>query len=87
VKRGQDKQLSSKLGHCFKQIDLYGEQVTLTYKGYSKFKTFYGAIGTILLIATILGYGSSKFKTLINRASPKITRSTFQRDLAQQDTV
>jgi len=42
----------------FKAIDLFGQPVSLKFKGKDKFKTISGAIATILMILSLFAYAT-----------------------------
>ena len=54
------------------RFDSFSEPVMINYKGESKFKTFGGALVSILTAAIVLAYGSRKFIQLVDRADPNI---------------
>jgi hypothetical protein len=49
----------------FKEIDIYGEQIALTYKGQSSFKTSSGAIMSMIVILTMLAFTAYKSMNFI----------------------
>ena len=63
-----------------KDADMYSKQITLTYKGEDKLKTFYGGIiSIIIMIALLINFCSSMY-TLINRNDSKTYTKTVYRD-------
>ena len=44
----------------FKELDMYGEQMALTYKGEATFKTTPGAIVSLLIMIAMAGFSIFK---------------------------
>jgi hypothetical protein len=70
-----------RLNSKFKELDIYGEQIGLTYKGESSFKTTPGAIASLIVILCMFAFSIYKFMTLVNKSDPSVSRQTFLRDL------
>ena len=45
-----------RLGSNFKSLDIYGEQVKLTYKGNSTFKSIPGAVVSSIVLLTLISF-------------------------------
>jgi len=56
-----------KLGSKFKEIDLYGEQVSLTYKGDQSYKTIPGAFVSVVVLLTIIAFSTYRFIIFISK--------------------
>lgn len=69
------------IGSFFKSVDIYGEKVTLTYKGEDSFKTYPGALITVLIIGTVLAYGIFRTHIWLNKMNPDVSKKSFLRDL------
>lgn len=76
---------SKRLGDYFKTIDVYGEKISLTYKGEESFKTYPGAITSLLILSLVLLYGVFRSYLLIYRVDPDVSKKSFQRDLSVAD--
>lgn len=51
----------------FKELDIYGEQIGLTYRGESSFKTTPGAITSLLVLMAMFAFSIYKFGVFINK--------------------
>jgi hypothetical protein len=65
----------------FKNFDMYGEPITLQYKGEDKYKTNVGACVSILLLIMILAYSLSKGLIFYHKADPDMNTLNYARDL------
>ena len=83
VKNRKQKKDSSKpeIGKLFKQLDLFGQKVTLTYKGEEYFKTYLGAIVSLLVFATILAYTLFRGYIWIQKINPSVSKKSLIRDV------
>ena len=46
------------------QMDKYGEEVSFTINGYSKYPSIFGMMISIAIFATVLRYGLAKYMTM-----------------------
>ena len=60
---------------------MYGEQIALTYKGESQFKSMPGAIVTCLVLVTLLAFASYRLFILTTRLDPDVSKQSFIQDL------
>jgi hypothetical protein len=74
-----------RLNSKFKELDIYGEQIGLTYKGDSSFKTSPGAIISLIVLLAMVAFSSYKFSVFVNRQDPDVSRQTFLRNLDEED--
>ena len=58
----------------FKELDIYGEQIGLTYKGESSFKTTPGAVISLLVLMTMMAFTIYKFGIFVNKQDPEVSR-------------
>ncbi len=70
-----------KFGRMFKNIDIYGEQISLTYKGENAYKTKLGAVVTMFLVLILVTYGTYRFYVLSNRINPDVSKKAKYIDL------
>jgi hypothetical protein len=63
-----------KLRSKFKEVDLYGEKVSLTYKGEQSFKTMPGAIVSVIVILVILAFSIYRCFAFVNRSDPSLSK-------------
>ena len=63
-----------KLKSKFKEIDLYGEKVSLTYKGEQTFKTMPGAIVSVIVILVILAFSIYRCIAFVTRSDPNLSK-------------
>lgn len=76
---------TKRIGDYFKSIDVYGEKISLTYKGEETFKTYPGAITSLMILSLVLLYGVFRSYLLIYRVDPEVSKKSFQRDLSIAD--
>jgi len=76
-----------KVGSKFKEIDLYGHQVSLTYKGEQKYNTIPGAIVSVIVILTILAFSSYKCIVFITKQDPSVSKQSYSRDLDHEGSL
>ena len=65
----------------FKELDIYGEQIGLTYKGESSFKTTPGAITSLLVLMIMFAFSIYRFEIFVNKKDPDVSRQSFLRNL------
>ena len=73
------------MGAGFRKIDIYGQNLTLSYRGDENFKTTPGAIASLSVILVLLAYAGFKSYVLFNRVNPNTSKSGFIRDLDVED--
>lgn len=62
-------------------MDVFGEKVTLTYKGESSFKTYPGATISLLVIGIMLVYSVYRTYVMLHKINPEVSKKSFLRDL------
>ena len=70
------------VGKFFKSLDIFGQKVTLTYKGEEHFKTFLGAFVSLLVLATILAYTIYRGYIWVQKINPDVSKKSLIRDLS-----
>lgn len=65
----------------FKQIDIYGQEINLTYRGDQNFKTTPGAITTVFVFFVLLAYATYRSVILFNKINPDISKKGLIRNL------
>lgn len=65
---------SKAMGDYFKSIDIYGEKISLTYKGEDSFRTYPGAITSFLVLALMLSYGTFRFYLCLNKSDTAVSK-------------
>ena len=91
LKRDLKKQKKKKwwrgqrLNSKFKEFDIYGEQIGLTYKGDSSFKTTPGAITSLLVLLCMVAFSIYRFSVFINKQDPDVSRQFFLRNLDSEN--
>ena len=53
---------------------MYGEQISLTYKGESQFKTLPGAMASLVVILTLLAFATYRMIILVTRDDPSVSK-------------
>jgi hypothetical protein len=69
------------MSSLLKSVDVYGEKISLTYKGEDSFKTGPGAFASFLIIAVILSYATYRSYIFLNRLNPDVSKKGFMKDL------
>ena len=69
-------------GSIFKNIDIFGHPISLTFKGNHSYKTTFGAFVTVIVGFGIMAYSLSRLQHLITRQDPVLTKKNFIRDLS-----
>lgn len=62
-------------------MDIYGEPISLTYKGQSTYKTRLGATFTLILFTVLISYSLYRTYVLFNRINPDISKKGSLRNL------
>jgi hypothetical protein len=75
------RQVRRKCSEGLHSLDIFGEQINLTYKGRETFTTLPGAFGSLIILLTILAFTVFRFYVMVNRLYPTITQQTQMRDL------
>jgi len=65
----------------FKSLDLYGENVTLHFKGQEKYTTLLGAVVSLFILILIISYSFQQAFRFYQRAGPAMATLSFARDL------
>ena len=68
-----------------KSIDIYGQQINLTYQGDESFKTIPGALTSVIIITIMLAYSAYRTYTLFARLNPNLSSPIFMQDLNEID--
>ena len=71
----------------FKEIDLYGEKISLTYKGEQTYKTLPGAIISVLVLLTMLAFSTYRCLVFVTRDGPELSKQSFTRDLDHEEAL
>ncbi len=58
----------------FKELDFYGEQVALTYKGENTYKTVPGAMITLIVLAAMLAFTTYRLIILVTKDDPQVSK-------------
>lgn len=66
----------------FKDVDIFGQQINLTYENRTHYKTTLGASATLFMILTMLGYSANSFVSVVRNEALawSITRKTYDLD-------
>jgi len=80
----QTDSCSKKVGRKFKNLDIYGHQISLTYKGSDTFKTKLGALISVIVRTMLLAFASYKFNVLANKIEPDVSLKDNKRDLGKE---
>lgn len=70
-----------RLNSKFKELDLYGEQISLTYKGENQYKTLPGAMASFLVLMTLLAFATYRMIILVTRDNPNVSNQSYMRNL------
>jgi hypothetical protein len=86
-KQDESKARSGFIGNKFKGLDIYGESVSLTYKGDSVYKTKFGAFITFIIYLTVISFGAYRTIRLFKRINPDMATLNFMRDLSEAEAI
>lgn len=75
---------SKSIFNFFSNIDMFGVNVTLTYKGKSSYSTVPGIIISVLLLTLIGSFAVYQFYQMIFGLNPSITQLVLMRDLENE---
>ena len=64
----------------FKSLDMFGEQISLNYKGKSSYNTKLGAVVSLVSYLMLLTYAINMLLVVINRRNPSITNYSMTYD-------
>eukprot|EP00347_Sterkiella_histriomuscorum_P022098 403331687 len=68
-----------------KGVDIYGQQFSLTFQGQQRFKTWPGALASMLVIGTIIAYTVARFSVMLNYEDNKTSVTPQLVDITQFD--
>ncbi|TNV83940.1 hypothetical protein FGO68_gene12437 [Halteria grandinella] len=71
----------------FKEFDIYGEQIGLTYKGESSFKTTPGAIVSCIVQLLMIAFTIYRLIIFVNKDDPSVSKQSFLRNLDGEDPL
>jgi hypothetical protein len=83
-KHDQERPLSSILFDLFSKIDMFGVNVTLTYKGKQSYSTVPGIILSVICLSVICSFGAYQTYQMIFGMNPTISQLTLIRDLQHE---
>ncbi|CDW90345.1 UNKNOWN [Stylonychia lemnae] len=75
------KPFCRKAGKSFKQLDMYGKQVSLTYKGQETYKSLIGAAASAIVYGVVFAFFFYRLATLITKGDTKVAKKSFYKDL------
>lgn len=66
-------------------MDVYGQSVSLTFKGKETYTTWPGIIASCVLILIVLAFAIYRAIILFDRINPNVSQQSFLQDLSQAD--
>ena len=64
--------------HQFRDIDSYSEQISFNFDGgKSRYKTYIGAVMTLLLTISVMSYGIKKLDNMFNHVNSNISEEVL----------
>jgi hypothetical protein len=78
----KEKKRSFAIFEKLKEVDIFGVQVEWTIGGNPSFKTYIGAIISILVMALVLAYSISHLVAMVTISNPDIKTSTLKINLS-----
>jgi hypothetical protein len=66
------KQKSWWITDKFRSLDLYGQEFSLNYRGAETFKTYHGAIFSILVVIFVINHTVVNLIRLVDRKNPEV---------------
>jgi hypothetical protein len=84
--RKQHKVLASKLlrrkcHNGLQSLDLFGEQVNMTYNGRDTFTTLPGSLASLIILMIVLAFTGYRLDILVSRKHPNVTEQILMKDL------
>ena len=76
-----------RLCSSFKQIDLYGKNISLSFEGEEKFKTYIGAVTSFFIGTTMIIYFVYLFIVLISKSNSSVSKTTLRKELSQDTEI
>lgn len=73
------KKVHKRCSNNLKELDLFGQTVSMTWNGEEKFNTTFGAVVTICLIAVLIGFSVFRAIDVFKRLNPMVSKTTFLR--------
>ncbi|CAI2383865.1 unnamed protein product [Moneuplotes crassus] len=86
-KNPQKRSFANKMLHAFKGIDIYGKPIVMTYDGADKFKTFMGAVISLLIMSTIFVYFLFGIRDVVSKSETSMSKNTIFTDLENDKEV
>ena len=71
-----NKKCHTSIKEKFRSLDVFGEDISLSYRGSSKFKTTPGAAASVLIVSVLTAYALFRFYILANKMYPDISKQT-----------
>eukprot|EP00347_Sterkiella_histriomuscorum_P023442 403334623 len=75
------KPLCKRAQKQFKQLDMYGKSVALTYKGEETYKSLIGAFASTLIYGTVLAFFLYKCSIVLFKGDTYVAKKSFFKDL------
>lgn len=71
----------------FKNVDLYGKDIKLTYEGSDSFKTHIGGFASVIVFCLILSYFILQLRVMILKNNTSFAKNSLQKDLSNDTDV
>lgn len=75
------KLLRRKCHNGLHSLDLFGEQVKMTYKGRDTFTTLPGSLASLIILMIVLAFTGYRLNILVSRKHPNVTEQILMKDL------
>ena len=75
------KLLRRKCHNGLHSLDLFGEQVNMTYKGRDTFTTLPGSLASLIILMIVLAFTGYRLDILVGRKHPNVTEQILMKDL------
>ena len=76
-----------RLNSKFKEFDIYGEQIGLTYKGESSYKTTSGAVVSSVVLLVMIAFSIKQLYVFVNKQDPTVSTQVYLADLNKADAL
>ena len=81
------KTLCKRATFMFKECDLYGKNIVLTYEGSNKFKSILGGLASLIIYGLILSYFILQLRVMLLRNNTSNSKNSLQKELNSDTEV
>ena len=87
INKRSKRSFGSRIAEHFKNLDLYGKNIMLTYEGNEKFKTHIGALISLWILMMVTTYLALQLRVMILKNNTSFSKNSLQKDLTNDNEV